>query len=94
MAHIGPVLLENISQRYQGGGRISTIQWVSIVDSVISTGDFATLRHTPGGDLLWQGYYPDVVGAFFGPEGVHFLNGFQLERLDAGIVLVYLLEKF
>lgn len=88
---IGPVLLESAGDAYTDGARINTIIW----DGATSQGDRVVLRHRNGGELLWQAR-TDItntyLGANFGESGIHAPEGFHVDRLDAGVLLIYLRE--
>ena len=88
MARVGPVVLEAEGDQYLGGGRIATVLWTG----TLANGNKAVLRHVEGGELLWEGEYPAIVGGYLGPNGIHFENGFHVDTLDAGKLLIYLHE--
>lgn len=92
MARIGPVVLRIAGDRYIGGARLGALIW-DANGATFVTGDRCVLRHHATGDILWQGTYPDILGANFGPSGINVLNGFYLDRIDRGLLMVYLREE-
>lgn len=91
VARIGPVVMQVAGDAYSQGARINAVLW----DGATSSGDRVVLRHRSTNELLWQARTDATqtyVGANFGESGVHAPNGFYVDTLSAGTVLVYLRE--
>lgn len=91
MAHIGPVILSVIGDRYIQSARILAIIW----EGETVAGDTAVVEDPQGNGRIWRGRANDTntyVGGNFGEKGIHAPNGFALTQISAGSVSVYLRE--
>lgn len=89
---IGPVVLSVAGDAFVQPAQIAAIVWVGAT----TAGDTVEIRHrgTPA-NVLWKGRTDSTntyLGANIGPNGIHCPNGFAIEQISAGEVLVYLKE--
>ena len=89
---IGPVVMTTVGDAYVQGAQIAAIVWVGAT----TAGDTVVLRHRGNpNSLLWEGRTDTTntyLGANIGPNGIHAPNGFTLQQISAGRLLVYLKE--
>ena len=89
---VGPIVMEVAGDEFIEAARISSIIW----EGVTTVGDTATLVHRgPPDALLWPGRTNDTntyLGLAGGEKGIHAPNGFKLNQISAGRVIVYLRE--
>jgi hypothetical protein len=74
------------------GARILAILW----EGASSSGDTVLLVDRVTNEILWPGRTDSTqtyLGINFGPEGLHAPNGFKLQTISSGRVLVYLREN-
>ena len=91
MPRTGPVVLSVAGDRYITPARILLVIW----EGATTSGDTVTLVDRITGGLLWSGRTDTTqtyLGANFGPEGIHAPNGFTLNTISSGRVLIYLRE--
>ena len=90
--HIGPVLFQTAGDAFVQPTKICVLLWVG---STVA-GDQVILRHRQGGELLWIAQTDTMntyLGATLPPYGLSAPNGFYVERIDNGQVLVYIAER-
>ena len=92
MARTGPYVLETAGDEVAAGGRILAVLWDG-AGTTLTNGQRVVVRARLTGELLWQAQYPDNVGINVGPTGIAVPNGYYVDRLDAGQVLVYMREE-
>ncbi len=93
MSRIGPVEITaaGVSGGYNQPCRIGAIIW----DGASTSGDRVVLRHPETLELLWQAR-TDSTQTYIGvslPTTIHAPRGFFADRLDSGVLLVYLRES-
>ena len=89
---VGPVILEVPGDAFVLTAQIGALIWVGTTIA----GNQAIIRHRGDNTLLWRGQTDTTntyLGVFIGPWGLSAPNGFYLERLDNGQLLVYLAES-
>jgi|GEM_PF-4164935 len=92
MARIGPVVLQVAGDKYVAGSRIASILWDGN-GVLLQSGDRVVLRALNGGELLFQATFPESIGANLGSAGINAPHGFSVERIDRGLLMVYLREE-
>ena len=91
-SQVGPVMLQTAGDAFVQPAKIVVLLWVG---STVA-GDQVILRHRQGNELLWKAQTDSTntyLGATMAPYGVSAPNGFYLERIDRGQLLVYLGER-
>lgn len=88
-----PWVLQAAGDKVKWGGRILAVQWTGDESGALANGNIASIRGMGTGDLLWFSRYPDSVGINAGPSGFNSGDGFYVDRLDAGRILVYPREE-
>lgn len=89
---IGPVVLEVAGDAFIQTAQIGAIIW----EGQSVAGDRVVLRHRGDNRLLWRARTDSTntyLGASIGPKGLSAPQGFYVERLDSGALLVYLAES-
>jgi hypothetical protein len=94
---IGPVVMSAVGDAYVEGAQIAAIIWVG---STLE-GDTVEIRHRTSArndlpaNVLWKGRTDSTntyLGANIPPNGIHAPNGFYVEQISRGELLVYLKE--
>ena len=84
--------MATVGDAYVQGAQIAAIVWVGAT----TAGDTVVVRHRGDpSNVLWKGRTDTTntyQGANIGPNGIHAPNGFYLQQISAGEVLVYLKE--
>jgi hypothetical protein len=89
---VGPVVLEVAGDAFLLTAQIGALVWVGTTVA----GNQVVLRHRLDNRLLWRGQTDTTntyLGANIGPKGMTAPNGFYVERIDNGQLLVYLAES-
>ena len=92
MAKTGPVVLSVAGDTYVTPARLLLIIW----EGASTSGDTISIVDRITNTLLWAGRTDSTqtyLGANFGPEGIHAPNGFRLQTVSSGRLLVYLREN-
>ena len=92
MAKVGPIIMLVAGDEFNESARILAVIW----EGSTTAGDTVRLAHRDEwGTLLWPGRANDTntyLGANFGDKGLHAPQGFRLQQISSGQVLVYLRE--
>ena len=92
MANIGPVVMQVAGDRFTDGTRINAILWVYRTSTA---GDQVSITDPKTGSVLWEAVTDQsntYLGVNLGVHGLHAPNGFRLNQISGGRVLVYLRE--
>jgi len=92
MANIGPIVMQVAGDKFVDGARINVIIW-SFASS--TAGHQVSLTDPKTGSLLWEAVTDQTntyLGANFGVHGLHAPNGFKLNNIAGGRLLVFLRE--
>jgi hypothetical protein len=91
-SQIGPVVLQTAGDVFTQPAKIVGVLWIGTTVA----GDQVVLKHRVGNELLWKAQTDTTntyLGISFMPFGVAAPNGFYVERIDRGQLLVYLGER-
>ena len=91
-SQIGPVVMQTRGDAFVQPAKIGVVLWVGTTVA----GNQVILRHRQGGELLWKAITDTTntyLGAVLSPYGLSAPNGFYVERIDNGQLLVYLGER-
>lgn len=88
---VGPIVLQVAGDAFIQPCQIATMLWVGAT----TAGDTCRLKHRTDHVLLWEAIAfgsQTYLGANFGASGMTAPNGFYLEQISSGKVLIYLKE--
>jgi hypothetical protein len=83
-----PVLFEAVNDRYEDGANIQALVWVGATN----TGDRVVLRDILSNARIWEGraFDSNTYQGVNLSRGISCPRGFYTDRLDGGIVYIYL----
>jgi hypothetical protein len=90
-ARVGPVVMQIAGDAFTQSCQIGTMVWVGSS----TAGDICRVKHRIDNQLLWEAITNGAqtyLGANFGASGMTAPNGFYLETISSGKLLVYLKE--